>query len=190
MIDWECQGRCRRRWEELTSVTAGGAALAPRCCGALAKRLLLRAPGIRTNDNGPRDMRVVSTAGHPMPGQTTHGRRAWDTQLGKWTEGLSAREIEREAQRRGFDIVPERSYTARHLSQEPPPPRLEDDPALLRESEEQFADDYDRAAAGDLPPLPTPLMDEQDAEGRDAAVELASEATPIAIDSAAAVEGA
>ncbi|HZS10843.1 MAG TPA: hypothetical protein VFA38_01245, partial [Nitrospirales bacterium] len=50
---------CKRVWEQNVPVTPKGV-LRPRCtCGrAYGEQIWLRAPGIRTNDNGPRDMRV------------------------------------------------------------------------------------------------------------------------------------
>jgi hypothetical protein len=166
MIDWQCP-RCTRQWEVLTNLTADGQAAAPRCpwgCAAFGVRIF-KAPAIRTNDNGPRDQRVVSTAGHPMEGQTVRGNQVWDSQLGKETAGMSAREIQRYCEKRGIVAEPERAYTNRHLSYEPPPPRLEDDPAAMRESIEDASDMFDRWEAGKLPEVETPMLD-QDAEAR------------------------
>jgi hypothetical protein len=189
LYDFRCPV-CGRVWEQQSQWTKNGV-LRPRCvCGrGLGEVVWLKAPGIRTEDNAPRDMRKFTTAGHVVEGQTVHGRRVWDSQLGKETEHMTTREIERHAREQGLEIVPQGEYGRKHLSYEPPPPRLEDDPALLRETQELAADTWDQSEAGALPPLERPLL-EQDAEGRDAAAEIASEAAPIAVQSAAAVEGA
>lgn len=166
MIDWQCP-KCGYEWEELTNVTASGQVVAARCrrgCLSLCTRLF-KAPAIRTADNAPRDMRLFTTAGHPKAGAQIDGNRVWDAQLGKSTEGLSGREIEQYAKTRGIEIVPATVYAAKHLSYEPPPPKVEDDPQLLRETQEDAADMWDRAAAGKLPQIETPLLD-QDAEAR------------------------
>lgn len=166
MIDWECP-KCGYRWEELTTVTASGDAVLPRCkrgCLSICSKIL-RAPAIRTADNAPRDMRKFTTAGHPVQGAQIHGNRVWDAQLGPESEHMTTREMEKLAASRGLEIVPAHVYAAKHLSYEPPQPKVEDDPKLLRETQEDAADMWDRAAAGKLPAIETPLLD-QDEEGR------------------------
>jgi putative FmdB family regulatory protein len=184
-FDYRCPA-CSHKWEELVVVSSGGKAPAqpcPKCRRAYGTKLI-GAPSIRTNDNAPRDMRTFTTAGHPTAGATVHGNHVWDSQLGKATEGMSAREIERYAKARGLEIVPPREYGGKYLSQEPPPPRLEDDPKLVRETEEMAADVWDRAEAGALPPVQTPLLDE-DHEGRDALPAMGSENAAIVADEGA-----
>jgi len=183
-IDYRCPN-CRHRWEELTVVSSAGKAPAPACpkCRRAYGERLLGAPAIRTNDNLPRDMRIVDTAGHPQQGQTVHGRRAWDSQLGKESEGMSGREIERLAHERGLEIVPRAEYGAKYLSYEPPPPRLEDDPKAVRDTEETAADVWDRSQAGKLPPIETPLLD-QDREARESLPAIENEAAAIADEGA------
>jgi hypothetical protein len=170
MIDWRCPS-CAYQWEELTSTTADGQAPKPackRCRRAFADRMI-SAPAIRTADNAPHDLRQFSTAGHPVEGAQISGKRVWDAQLGKATEHMTPREQERYAKARGFEIVPAKVYGAKHLSYEPPPPRLEDDPTLLRESENDSADMFDRWQSGKLPQIETPMLDEARAE-HDAAI--------------------
>jgi hypothetical protein len=169
MIDWRCPS-CGHRWEELCSVTSDGQAVRPRCgrCRVLCERKF-SAPAIRTADNAPRDMRRFTTAGHHTAGAQVSGNRVWDAQLGKATEHMTPREQERYAKQQGLEIVPAKVYGASHLSYEPPPPRLEDDPTLLRESEDDSADMFDRWQAGKLPQIETPMLDEARAE-HDAAI--------------------
>jgi len=163
MIDWRCQGKCGRRWEELTSVTASGTAIQARCCGVYAARLIA-APAIRTNDNMPREFRTRTTAGHIAAGATFDPRKrdVISSQLG--VPVASREEHDRIVRERGLEMVTASEYSQRYLSYEPPPPRLEDDPQLLRETVEDASDMYDRWQAGALPQTETPMLDEARAE--------------------------
>lgn len=165
MVDWQCS-RCKRQWELLTNLTSDGQAASPRCpwgCAAFAVRIY-KAPAIRTNDNYPRDLRQFTTGGHPVQGTTLKNGKWVDSQLGVGFE--SRAEHEKYLSDNGLVPVTAQEYAQKHLSYEPPTPRLEDDPKELQKSIEDSCDMFDRWEAGKLPELETPMLD-QDAEARE-----------------------